>query len=154
MLTTADKQTNNLTARQFTSEPRKITLEELQNVVDWMAQRPDVPASIVNGLTASLWLSEVRAFRDLEEQLMLEGKYDAALPDHKVRVLELIADGERIVRATKTFGIDAPFKFTIDDLISTLESLHTTFRGEHGPKNSQKTNELISQLFDVSKSRD
>lgn len=107
---------------------------------------------IANALKAAAWLAEVEAFRQREERLMLEGKYEASFPDHRVGLSDLIADGEAIVWAVNKAGMaETPVKFTMEDLRATLESLHIIFRCEHGPKNSQKTNELIPGLFDGKK---
>jgi hypothetical protein len=113
--------------------------------------QPTITVEFANGLKAAAWLAEVEGFREQEEKLMLDGNYDALLPEHRVALSFLIANGEGIVCAVRKNGMDARLiKFTAEDLQSTLDSLHTTFRCEYGPKNSQKTNELIAQLFDAS----
>ena len=138
--------------RRLASEPITIPLERFQAMVSWFAQQPNVPAEVANALQAAAWLAEVEAFREREKRLMLDGKYDASLPDHRVGLSDLIADGETIVWAVNKAGMaETPVKFTVEDLRATLESLHTTFRCEHGPKNSPQTDEQILKLFDVSK---
>jgi hypothetical protein len=152
MLTEDPKPTLPETSSRFAPEPVTIPVERLQAMVRWFTQQPDVPVGIANALQATAWLAEVEAFRQREERLILDGKYDASLADHRVGLSDLIADGEAVVWAVKKFGMSAaPVKFTVEDLRATLESLHTVFRCEHGPKNSQKTNELIAGLFDGKK---
>lgn len=134
-------------APRFTSEPPKITLASAQLFVTWLARQPSVPAELTNAARAWCWIGEVMAFRAGEEQLMLDDRYDATLPDHRVTLSNLIATGEGIVRAVQHSGMATGIGFTLEDVQATVNSLHTTFRCEHGPRNSQKTNELIAQLF-------
>jgi len=114
-----------------------------------MATQPNVAPELANALKAVGWLVQVDAFRNAEEAFMMAGHYEESLPDHRVFLAELIAEGEKIVWSIKRNGMAAnELKFTLEDVEATLDSLHTNFRCEHGPKNSQKTNELIAQLFD------
>jgi hypothetical protein len=153
MTTIDDEQTVCETAPRFTSEPVKVRLDRFLKMVNSIMHQPGVPLDVANAVQAAAWLAQVDAFRDLEESLMLLGKYDALLPNHRLHLSELITDGEQIVWAVGKLGMaSASGLFTLEDLQATLDSLHTTFRCEHGPKNSQKTNELIAQLFDGAKS--
>lgn len=132
------------------SEPLKgITVECFQAIMNSAAAQPGVQPDFANALRAAGWLVEAAAFRDLEERFISEGT-------HRPYLSGLIASGEALVWAARKDGMAAtassPFKFTLEDVQATLDSLHTTFRCECGPKNSQKTNELIAQLFDGSKS--
>jgi hypothetical protein len=128
------------------SEPLKgITVERFQAIMNWVAAQPGVPPDYANALRAAGWLQEVSAFRDLEEALVSEGS-------HRPCLSALIATGETLVWAGKRHGMAAtgsPFLFTLEDVEATLDSLHTTFRCEYGPPNSEKTNKLIERLFDV-----
>jgi len=139
------------TVPRFTSEPIKIPRERFQTIVRWFAEQPNVPPELANALRAVAWLVEVDTFRELEESAMLDGNYEDKLPIHRIYLSELIADGEGIVWNIKKNGMAASeLKFALEDVQATLDSLHTAFRCEHGPKNSQKTNELIAKLFDGS----
>ena len=141
------------TPPRFTPEPFRIPRERFQKMVKWFAEQPKVPPQLANALKAVGWLVEVDTFHELEEVAMLEGRYEASLPDHRAFLSELIADGEAIVWNIKKNGMAASeLKFTLEDVQATLDLLHSTFRCEHGPKNSPKTNELIAKLFDGSES--
>jgi hypothetical protein len=122
-----------------------VTLEQFQLFVQWIVQQPSTSADVARALQAASWMAEVDVFRQHED----------ALPDHRVLLSDLIARGEAIVCTVNKSGMATPpVNFTLQDLQATLESLHVTFRCEYGPKNSQKTNQLISQLFDGPQSRD
>jgi len=96
---------------------------------------------------------EVEAFRDLEDKYLIAGTYANTLQHHRVVLSDLISQGEAIVSTTRTSGLPESFEaFKLEDMEATFESLHTTFRHEHGPKNSEKTNALIARLFDGPKS--
>jgi len=148
-----EDQTRSETAFRFAFEPLKVPAHRFHAMLKWLAQQPDVPPQVAIALQAAAWLVEVDAFREREEQLMREGKYEETLPEHRVCLSDLIATGEAILLVVKKLGMnEGPIKFTVEDLQATLDLLHTSFRCEHGPKNSQKTNTLIAQLFDGSKS--
>jgi hypothetical protein len=116
------------------------------------SSQPGVPAPVANAAQAAAWLMGVEAFRELEAKLIADGSHEKLLQEHRVLLSDIIAEGEKILGAVRKSGMTAEaVKFTVEDMEATLESLHITFRCEHGPKNSQKTNELIAQLFDVQK---
>jgi hypothetical protein len=116
-------------------------------------QQPNVPAHLANAFRAVGFLTETETFREAEEIFMLEGTYESMREDHRSHLAKLIADGEEIVWSIKNNGLAADqLQFTLEDVQATLDSLLTTFRCEYGPKNSQKTNELIGKLFDGSQS--
>jgi len=122
-----------------------MTVERFQAIMNWAATLPQVPPGFANALRAAGWLAEVSAFRDHEEALVSEGS-------HRPYLSDLIAAGEKLLWAAQKRGIptdNSPFFFTLEDLQATLDSLHTTFRCEYGPQNSEKTNKLIERLFDV-----
>jgi hypothetical protein len=104
---------------------------------------------LANTIAAEGWLEKVEGFRQAEEALLVNGQYEEHLPEHRAFLADLIADGENILLAIKRIGmVESPTHVTPDDLQATLNSLHTTFRCEHGPKNSRKTNDLIAKLLD------
>jgi len=142
------------TARRGTegSVELKIPVDRLETALNWVMSQPGIAPELSNAIVGTLWLMQVDAFRQQEEEGMLSNKYDAMLNDHRPFLADLIANGETLIWAAKKSGmVSPPLKFTIEDLEATLNSLHATFRAEHGPKNSQKTNELIAQLFDGQK---
>jgi hypothetical protein len=137
----------------FSIKQRLISVGQIVEALNGFANAPNTPPALGVSLRASAWLVMVEGFRALEEGYMLEGKYEETLDEHRVQLIDLIAHGEAVILAAKRLGMDEDaVKFTFSDLEATLESLHRTFRGEHGPKNSEKTNDLISRLFDGSKS--
>src|SRR2546421_81037 len=114
-----------------------------------MVQAP----ALANAVKATAWMVQADVFRQMEDKHLLEGDYNQTLTDHRAELSRLIGEGEALVSAINKSGLaTGPIKFTANDLKATLELLHTTFRCEYGPKNSQKTNELIAQLFDGPKS--
>jgi len=124
-------------------------------MLNWLADQPDIiqAPALANAVKATAWMVQADIFRQMEDKHMLDGDYDQTLDDHRAELSRLIGEGEALVRAIDKSGLaTGPTKFTANDLKATLELLHTTFRCEHGPKNSQKTNELIAQLFDGQKS--
>lgn len=127
-------------------EQWKIPLNRFRDMVEAIVRDPSTSPEMANAASASLWLAQVEAFREGEEDLMLSGKYESTLDDHRVFLSDMIANGEAIVVAVRREGM-ALKAFTVDDLQATLDSLHTTFNCEHGPKNSQKTNEFLDRLF-------
>jgi hypothetical protein len=134
--------------RTVASEPLKcVTVEQFQLMLRIAAAQPGLSVEFVNALKAAAWFVEVVAFRDVEESFVAEGT-------HRAYLAELIAVGEGLILAARRQGIalGPEFFFTLEDMEAALDSLHTTFRCEHGPKNSDKTNELIQRLFDGSKS--
>ncbi len=136
----------------FQSEPLTLPADQVQSALAGILSQ--MPKDAANAAMAALWLLQVQAFRTQEEMFMVEGKYETSLADHRAMLTNLIGDGEAIVFGIKKFGMGptAPMNFTLNDLQATLNSLHSTFDYEHGPKNSEKTNQMIGKLFDVAES--
>jgi hypothetical protein len=131
-------------------ERLNIPATRLQQEMAWVGQTENISAPVANAITATLWLFEVDAFREQEEKFMLAGEYETGLADHRVMLSQIIASGEQVVFAAQKNGMIAtPAGFGLEDLQATLNSLYTTFRGEHGPKNPLKTSELIEQLLNA-----
>jgi hypothetical protein len=108
------------------------------------------PPAIANTVAATIWLMQAELFRDAEDKFLADGEYDQRREKHRVLLSRLIADGEAVVFAAKQHGISSGSAgFTTEDLQATLNSLHTTFRCEHGPANPQKTNELVEMLLNA-----
>ena len=117
------------------------TLGEFLAMLNWAASQPGVPTAVVNALRAASWAAEVAVFRTHEEQLLSDGR-------HRLFLSELIFKGELAIHEIRKSGFsEAETVLTIEDLKSTLESLHTTFRCTYGPKNSTQTDEQIMKLF-------
>lgn len=133
---------------RFDPDPPNLPANVVQVMENWFAGQP-LPLGLANAVGAVVWLLRVKDFREKEEDLMLSGEYQDTLPEHRMFLAALIARGEAIIFGVAKNGMDAALAgFTLEDLKATLETLHTTFRCEHGPKNSQKTNALIEKLFD------
>jgi hypothetical protein len=129
----------------------RVPVDRFKDMVDAIINDPATPPKMANAAMAALWLAQAEAFREGEENLMLKEEYDHRLEDHRVFLSDMIANGEALVAAVRKEGM-APTKFTLEDLLATLNSLHSTFECEHRSKNSPKTNEFIATLFDGSKS--
>jgi hypothetical protein len=153
MTTTDAERTIPVPGQRFAFEPPKIPADRFSEMVRLFTQMPEMPPQLANALRAVAWLIEVDAFREQEERFMVEGKYEETLMDHRAALASLISDGEQLVLSMNKVGFDSThMKFRFEDVQATLDSLHMAFRCEHGPKNSRKTNELIAQIFDGSKS--
>jgi hypothetical protein len=133
-----------------TPERLKIPAGRLLKAMEWFTRDESVPPATANAFAATLWLLEVDAFREAEEEFLLSGDYDKSLSDHRVILSTLIAKGETVAFEARRTGL-AQTRFTIEDLQATLNSLHRTFRGEHGPGNPPKTDHLIEQLLNGAK---
>jgi hypothetical protein len=129
------------------SEPLNIPADRLQKEMGWIDEA-DIPPQIRNAIAATIWLLQVDAFRKVEESFMLEEKYETHLQEHRATLSAIIAQGEQLVLAASKEGmICTPAGFQLEDLRATLNSLHTTFRCQHGPHNPPKTDQLIEQLL-------
>ena len=116
--------------------------------MEWVGKLDSVPIEVANAIAATLWLLEVEAFRAQEEDFMISGVYDTSLSEHRAILSEIIGRGEMVVHAVKQHGLtDTPAGFQLKDLQATLNSLHATFRGEHGSKSPEKTAALIERLL-------
>jgi len=78
---------------------------------------------------------------------MADGQYELTLARHIIALTMLIAQGEQILFFARKVGLRPFLDFTIEDLEATLESLSTTLRCQHGPKNHPTTNESIQKLL-------
>src|SRR5437868_2981628 len=120
------------------SERLSIPADRLHKEMEWVAKQEEIPAQIRNAIAATIWLLEVDTFRKAEEEFMLSGEYESCLQDHRAILSMLIANGEQVAFAVGKEGmISTPAKFTLQDLEATLNSLHTTFRCQHGLHNQQ-----------------
>lgn len=131
--------------------PQPPKPEKIIQLVEWLASQPDIPQNLANTVVAGVWLQRVDGFRITEEDFLASGQYEELLDDHRACLAGLISDGENLLLAIKEFGIVIPPSaqaISEEAIRSALNSLHITFRCEHGPKNSAKTNEMISRLFD------
>jgi hypothetical protein len=142
------------TGRRFDFPPEslKIPADKVKSTTQWMVQQANIPLPVANAMFASMWFLNVDAFRSMEEDFMLTGKYDDAIHDHRAMLANIIADGEAVILGARKNGMaTTPGNFTVDDIQATLNSLHTSFYCEHGPKNSPKMNQIIEGLFDGEK---
>ena len=135
------------------TETLSVPANRLEEAMQWIQKNQEVSPQIALAVNATIWLLQVDAFRQVEEEALINNKYEETLDEHRAVLSMIIANGEGIIFAAKRVGI-APANFTLPDLESTLNSLHRTFRGEHGPKNSKTTDTLIKQLLDGSQSKD
>src|SRR6266700_3669299 len=135
-------------------ERLNIPADRLQKEMEWI-EEADIPPQIRNAIAATIWLLLAEEFRNWEESMMLEGKYETSLEDHRATLSRIIAYGEQVVFAASKEGMfSTRAGFSVEDLRATLNSLHTTFRCQHGPHNPPKTGELIDQLLNGDKPKD
>ena len=133
---------------EISSARLKIPADRLQKEMEWVASEEQVPPQIRNAIAATIWLLEVDAFRKAEEEFMLSGEYERCLQDHRAMLSMIIANGEQVVFAASKAGmVSTPAGFDLEDLRATLNSLHATFRCQHGPHNPPKTDQLIEGLL-------
>jgi hypothetical protein len=127
-----------------------IPAERLRRAFKWVGKAKELPPRFVIAINATIWLERVDAFRKLEEDLLVEGEYKDSLDVHRAALSQLIAEGVGLVSAAKKIGVSKfPSGFALSDLESTVDSLHLTFRCQHGPKNSRKTNKTIAKLLNA-----
>lgn len=132
------------------SDELNIPASRLQKEMEWVGHAKEIPPGIANANVATVWLLQVDAFREQEEKYLASGEYEVSLPDHRAMLSQIIANGEQVVFAVQESGmVSTPSGFTLNDLKATLNSLQTTFRGEHGRKNSRKTSALIERLLNA-----
>ncbi len=129
-------------------EAVKITPEQAQRSLEWVLQSPGVGNDVKASIYASLWLLSVETFRNMEDESLVAGKYEATLEEHRYALSALIARGEGVVLSAKQNGLMPNAPFALGDLKATLESLHDSFRGQHRKCNSEQTNEEIAKLFE------
>src|SRR5437667_7245227 len=103
--------------------PKRLNIpaDRLQKEMEWFTKEKSVPRRIANAIAATVWLLEVDAFREQEEEFMESGQYDRLLPDHRAMLSRLIAKGEQLVYYARKFGM-TPTPFTADKPTSTLDS--------------------------------
>ena len=128
-------------------------VQQLLEVLKKLTDQPGVPSNVKNSAMVVIWMVSVERFRLLEEEFLFQGVFESKIADHRIDLARLIADGESILFAIngKDFIPDL-LNHSLDDVQAVLESLHVTFRREHGPRNTEKTNQMIGRLFDASKS--
>jgi hypothetical protein len=135
--------------------PSRINIpsDRLNRELEWVlkprvSKAEQIPPAFAAALAATIWLLEVDSFRDLEERYMIEGAYKDKLPEHRAAISQLISNGEHLVLFVKRHGmIVTPAGFKVEDLMATLELLHTTFQCEHGERNSTETDKVIEGVF-------
>jgi hypothetical protein len=131
-------------------ETGKLSAEEIQNVLNWALQSPEIRPAVKSSIYASLWLASVRRFREEEDEALVSGSYESRLDDHRYSLSIHIARGEGVLLSVKRDGLLPNAPFTAADLKATLESLYDTFRGEHRNSNSEQTNQAIGKLLNGS----
>jgi|HubBroStandDraft_2_1064218.scaffolds.fasta_scaffold334187_2 hypothetical protein len=140
----------------FTSETDLLRLpaDEVNSIFKWMLQQqPTIPKPVSNAAFAKMWLLNVDQFRTEEQEMMASKNHEGDLAGHRFILLKLMAGGEAIINSCKEEGLaETPEGFKVEDLEATLKSLQVTFFCEHGPKNSEKQNQIIEGLFNGEKS--
>ena len=132
------------------SERLNVPAQELTEAFEWVRTVQDLPAHLLVAIYSTIWFQKVGAFRRLEDQSLAEERYHKELDTHRVILDQLIAEGEEInLRAKKMKISKLPSGSTLEDLESTLESLHLTSRRQYGPKNSSTTNAAIMKIMDA-----
>jgi hypothetical protein len=126
--------------------------QQVEQFLKKLSQEPGIPENVKNSALATLWMMGAERFRLVEEEFLIDGLYESRIADHRTELAALIATGEALIFSINTSGVaQNMLNFSVDDVRSVLESLHVTFRREHGPRNTEKTNQLIGQLFDAPK---
>jgi len=125
------------------------SLLSLEHSPSWIEKSPKIPLQLAVAHDATLWMLLVDAFREQEESLLDEGQFQSALAEHRVKLSDLIARGEQIAFLARNVDLSSVSNFTLNDLEATLESLHVTFRCQHGPKPHPETSRSIRSLLNV-----
>jgi len=128
----------------------RSTFERAPRWTDGIEAIQAIPPPVAVAHDATLWLFGVDEFREGEAGQMREGRYEATLATHRLFLTQIIADGERLMYFARKFGLPKGFsQFSVNDLEATLESLHITFRTQHGPKNHPQRAKAIESLLDA-----
>lgn len=116
----------------------------------WLEKEKDVSPRIRISIEVTWWLVRVDAFRQKEEELLISGKYQVALPSHRPAILNLISEGEKLILVARERGLSDQFALTIEDLEATVETLHVTFRTQHRNNLPPARKQAIADLLGVS----
>jgi len=136
-------------AASLTSERLSaIPVERFEQATRWVEKTRQVPPQVALVLRASMWLARVDSFRAAEDEALATGEHSATLKEHKFALTSLITDGEQIVRTAGKLGWPAWFaEFSMNDVSATLNSLRTTFRCQHGAKNSRAVRARLEAML-------
>jgi hypothetical protein len=127
-----------------------LPADRLQQEMKWMETSQEVSPPVKITTAAVIWFLQVDTFRCQESDSMIDGSYEKSLSEHRYVLSEIIKNGEKIYLAAQQNNLSVFLNnFTIEDIRSTLESLHTTFICQHGEKNSPRVNAAIEGLFDA-----
>jgi hypothetical protein len=125
--------------------------ERMKQAFAWMDEGEVVSKAVALAKDASLWLAHFDILREQEEDLMLAGKYEKALGEHRVIVCAMIAEGERIILKAKRAGItEFPSGFSVSDFEAALDSARLTFRCQHAQENTPAVSAMIDKLLNGS----
>ena len=127
----------------------RLTLGSAHAGREEAANPPTYPAGLTVALLASDWFAFVNEFHRQEDEALAGGRYESILDEHRFVLSALIKDGEQLVLAAKQSGIKQEARFTLQDLESTVESLHVVFHAQHRNGNSRAEKDQINKLFDV-----
>src|SRR5438876_2352461 len=118
--------TSKRTSTRFDIPKRlNIPADRLQKEMEWLTKEESVPPQIANAIAATVWLLEVSAFREQEEDFLASGEYEKRLSQHRATLSMLTAKGEHVLLYARKWGMArTPANFTLDDLQATLNSLH------------------------------
>jgi hypothetical protein len=134
----------------FMVSPTQAPAERLSENLRWIEKAPEIPPRTQVSIAVTIWLTLVNEFRDLEEQFLINGQFESSLSDHRQRITELIAQGEKLVLRTKEHGLSQLLPIKVEDVEATVESLHITFRGQHRNTLPSDRKKVISELLGVS----
>ena len=132
-----------------------LPAERYKRALEWMDKAAGVSPEVALAKDAALWLTQVDLLREQEDVLLDSGDYDRALPEHRVLVSSLIAEGERIALKARKAGISKfPSGFTLSDFEAALDSVRLTFRCQHAQENTPAVKDLIAKLINAPESAD
>jgi len=132
----------------------QFTPHQLNEVLRWIFQSDQVPAIAKTSIRARLWLNSVERFHVEEDEALRNATYKSNLEIHRLKLNDLILQGETIVLSARRTGLLAAAPFSLESLESTLEALHIAFHCQHRPGNSEEANQRIAKLFDVPEHED
>ena len=139
-----------LTQSRETSNELSLPSDGLRRAFDWVEKTKELPPQFAIAIYSTIWLQRVAAFRNLEDELLARDEYTKELDGHRAVLSQLIAEGEQFVFAAKRLAITKfPSGCSLGDLQATIDSLHLTFRCQHGPRNPKKTEGPIAELLNV-----
>ena len=113
---------------------------------DMAAPQPNIPFLLV------AWCRQIRMFRDLENEKVIDGTPSAQeRQQHKQVLALLISQGEFLITCLRENDVTAPLRpLTLADIEATLEELYDRQRVFFGGMTEQRRTQVLDEVFGAS----